>query len=119
MIPIADVLIYGAPELSADLFHAVPPAIGDPFLYLENDGRRVATVIACSTRDKVTAHGVEVLDPCDARPRRAARRRAGRLAIEAELCAARVPRAGHHRGARAARVPAVRRRPPARGAASS
>ena len=41
--PIA-VLIYGAPEISATLFHEIPAGIGDPFLYLENDGRRAATV---------------------------------------------------------------------------
>src|SRR5262249_44129922 len=38
------VLIYRAPELSATLFHQIPAGIGDPFLYLERDGRRAATV---------------------------------------------------------------------------
>ena len=38
----ADVLIYGAPEASPDLFHAIPVGIGDPFLYAEVDGRRIA-----------------------------------------------------------------------------
>jgi Xaa-Pro aminopeptidase len=57
-----NVLIYGAPETSADLFHAVPLAIGDPFLYLENDGRRVATVSVLEA-DKVSALGIEVIDP--------------------------------------------------------
>ena len=36
-----DVLIYGDTERSASLRHEVPLAIGDPFLYVEADGRRV------------------------------------------------------------------------------
>jgi Xaa-Pro aminopeptidase len=35
-----NVLIWGASELSPELRHEVPVAIGDPFLYLETDGRR-------------------------------------------------------------------------------
>jgi Xaa-Pro aminopeptidase len=35
-----NVLIYGDTETSPDLRHQVPVAIGDPFLYLEADGRR-------------------------------------------------------------------------------
>src|SRR4051794_33098099 len=38
------VLIYADPYRSMDLFHAVPAAIIDPFLYLEADGRRVAVL---------------------------------------------------------------------------
>jgi Xaa-Pro aminopeptidase len=55
-------MIYAAPETSATLFHEIPAGIGDPFLYLEHDGRRVAAI---STLDavNVTPHGVEVLDP--------------------------------------------------------
>ena len=33
-----DVLIYGAPGDSPDLFHAIPTPIIDPFLYIEDDG---------------------------------------------------------------------------------
>ena len=55
-------LLHGAPELSADLFHAIPEGIGDPFLYVEAGGRRAATVSVLDA-DKVRAHGVEVLDP--------------------------------------------------------
>ena len=33
-----------APELSADLFHAIPAGIIDPFLYVENGEQRAATV---------------------------------------------------------------------------
>ncbi len=56
------VLIFGAPDTSADLFHEVPLGIGDPFLYLENDGRRAATVSVLEA-DKVSALGLEVIDP--------------------------------------------------------
>ena len=56
------VLIYGAPELSADLFHAVPVGIIDPFLYLENGARKAATVSVLDAI-KVRELGVEVLDP--------------------------------------------------------
>jgi Xaa-Pro aminopeptidase len=56
------VLIYGAPELNADLFHAVGVSIIDPFLYLENDGRKAATVSVLDA-NKVREMGIEVLDP--------------------------------------------------------
>ena len=56
------VLIHGAPDTSADLFHEVPLGIGDPFLYLEADGRRAATVSVLEA-DKVSALGLEVIDP--------------------------------------------------------
>src|SRR5919112_4219412 len=56
-----DVLIYGAPNGAPDLFHAIPAGIVDPFLYVERDGRRVATVSVLDA-DKVSALGIEVLD---------------------------------------------------------
>ena len=56
------VLIYGAPEASADLYYAVPAGIIDPFLYVEADGHRAATVSVLDA-DKVRALGVEILDP--------------------------------------------------------
>jgi Xaa-Pro aminopeptidase len=58
----ADVLIYGAPEASPDLFHAIPVGIGDPFLYAEVAGRRIATPSVLDA-DKVAALGIEILDP--------------------------------------------------------
>ena len=58
------VLIYGAPGDSPDLFHAIPTPIIDPFLYLEDGDRRGATVTVLDA-DKVTPHGVEVIDPYD------------------------------------------------------
>jgi Xaa-Pro aminopeptidase len=54
-------LLFGAPGASADLFHAIPVGIIDPFLYVERDGRRVATVSVLDA-DKVSALGIEVLD---------------------------------------------------------
>ncbi len=42
------------PGGSADLFHAVPLGIIDPFLYFELDGRRVA-VISVLERDRIQA----------------------------------------------------------------
>src|SRR5688500_6755538 len=55
-------LIYGAPELSADLFHVIPARIIDPFLYLEAGDRRAATVSVLDA-DKVRNLGIEILDP--------------------------------------------------------
>ena len=57
-----DLLIYGAPDTSPDLFHAIPVAIVDAFLYAEADGRRVATVNVLDA-DQVSALGIEVIDP--------------------------------------------------------
>jgi Xaa-Pro aminopeptidase len=56
------ILIHGAPAALPDLFHVIPAPIGDPFLYLEADGRRAAAV---GTLDAgpVAALGIEVLDP--------------------------------------------------------
>jgi Xaa-Pro aminopeptidase len=56
------VLIYGAPDLSADLFHAVPVSIIDPFLYLEAGDKRAATVSVLDAA-KVRDLGIEILDP--------------------------------------------------------
>jgi len=55
------VLIYGAPDTSPDLFHAIPVGIIDPFLYAEARGRRVATVSVLDA-DKVRALGIDVID---------------------------------------------------------
>jgi Xaa-Pro aminopeptidase len=57
----SDVLIYGSPATSPDLFHAIPVGVVDPFLYVERNGRRVATVSVLDA-DKVSAFGIEVLD---------------------------------------------------------
>jgi Xaa-Pro aminopeptidase len=57
-------LIYGAPESSPDLFHAIPTGIIDPFLYVETNGRRGATVTVLDAH-KVEPYGIEILDPYD------------------------------------------------------
>ena len=56
-----DLLIYGAPDTSPDLFHAIPVGIIDPFLYAETGDRRVATVSVLDA-DKVRALGIDVID---------------------------------------------------------
>jgi Xaa-Pro aminopeptidase len=56
-----DLLIYGAPDSSPDLFHAIPAGIIDPFLYAEVNGRRAATVSVLDA-DKVRALGIDVID---------------------------------------------------------
>jgi len=56
-------LLHAATDSSADLFHAIPYGILDPFLYAElGDGRRVA-VIGALDGDKVRAAEVETIDP--------------------------------------------------------
>jgi Xaa-Pro aminopeptidase len=55
-------LIYGAPDASPDLFHAIPEGIIDPFLYVEENGRRAATVSVLDA-DKVSSKGIDILDP--------------------------------------------------------
>jgi Xaa-Pro aminopeptidase len=57
----SDLLLYGAPDTSPDMFHAIPVGIIDPFLYAEAGGRRVATVSVLDA-DKVRALGIEVID---------------------------------------------------------
>src|SRR5919206_381592 len=55
------ILLYGSPAQEFDLFHAVPAPIGDPFLYVESDGRRVALVTVLDA-DIARAAGVDVLE---------------------------------------------------------
>ena len=52
------------PATSADLFHAIPLDILDPFLYLEAGDRKVA-VIGVLERDRIEALGlgIEIIDP--------------------------------------------------------
>ena len=59
--PIA-VLIHGAPAALPDLFHVIPAAIGDPFLYLEAAAAAPPPVGALDA-GPVEALGIEVLDP--------------------------------------------------------
>jgi Xaa-Pro aminopeptidase len=55
------ILIYGAPGESPDLFHVIPEGIIDPFLYLESNGRRAATVTILD-KHKVEPYGIEIID---------------------------------------------------------
>jgi Xaa-Pro aminopeptidase len=57
-------LLRAAPSASADLFHAIPLDILDPFLYAEVDDRRFA-VNTVLERDRIEALGlgIEVIDP--------------------------------------------------------
>jgi Xaa-Pro aminopeptidase len=63
----------------------VPVGIGDPFLYLENDGRRAATVSVLDA-PKVAALGVEIIDPITLGQDDLIAAGLDRLAVEAESC---------------------------------
>jgi Xaa-Pro aminopeptidase len=63
----------------------VPVGIGDPFLYLENDGRRAATVSVLDA-PKVAALGVELINPITLGQDDLIASGLDRLAIEAEIC---------------------------------
>jgi Xaa-Pro aminopeptidase len=78
----------------------VPLGIGDPFLYLEHDGRRVATVSVLEA-DKVSALGIEVLDPAQLGQDELIAAGKSRIEIDGELCV----RACRELGITAADVP--------------
>ena len=101
--------MYAAPDPSTDLFHAIPPAIIDPFLYVEADGRRVALIGVLDATDKVArardrdprpgALGADELlsDGVDAPRRRASRSRCARcreLGIEPRVVPPGLPARG-------------------------
>src|SRR3954453_11943527 len=67
------------------MFHAVPLGIGDPFLYLEDGERRVATVSVLEA-DKVSALGIEVIDPATLGSDELIATGMDRQAIEADIC---------------------------------
>jgi Xaa-Pro aminopeptidase len=58
---VSAILLYGTTE-SADVFHALPVHVLDPFPYLESGERRLA-VLPRSDAEKLEALGVEVVDP--------------------------------------------------------
>jgi Xaa-Pro aminopeptidase len=62
----------------------VPAGIGDPFLYLEHDGRRAATVSVLDAA-KVSKHGIEIIDPSTLGSDDLLASGLDRLAIEAEI----------------------------------
>ena len=68
----------------------------------------------CSTRDKVTAHGIEIFDPATLGIDELIAAGYDRLAIEAEISLRAAQPLGIAAGRRPARLPALPRRPPAR-----
>ena len=86
-------LLRAAPGASADLFHAVPLDIIDPFLYVEVDDRRFA-VNSVLERDRIKALGARHRGarPVRARAGRAARRGRRLPRGRARVRPARVPR---------------------------
>jgi Xaa-Pro aminopeptidase len=78
-------LIYGSPEGSPDMFHAIPTGILDPFLYIESDGRRGATVSMLDSH-KVSPHGIEIIDPYDLGADELLDSGISRHEVELELC---------------------------------
>ena len=77
-------LLHADTERSADLFHAIPFAIVDPFLYAEFDDRRLA-VIGVLDADKVRDAGVEVVDPSTLGWDELVERASSRLEVDVEL----------------------------------
>ena len=78
----------------------MPAGIGDPFLYLENDGRRAATVSVLDAA-KVSKHGIEILDPSSLGGDELVAAGLDRLGIDAEIAL----RAAAELGITAALVP--------------
>jgi hypothetical protein len=51
-----NLMMYGSPNASADLFHAAPEGIIDPIFYAEVEGERAA-VVSVLDADRVRAKG--------------------------------------------------------------
>src|SRR5262245_37275193 len=66
------------------MFHAIPTGIIDPFLYVESDGRRGATVTVLDAH-KVEPYGIEILDPYDLGADELFSRGISRYEVELEL----------------------------------
>ncbi len=95
-----NVLMYGAPETTPDLFHSIPQGIVDAFLYVEFDGRRAAAVDPLNAPRVVDA-GIEVIDHADLGAPEILRSGVSRREFEAEIAL----RACQRLGLRAAVVP--------------
>jgi Xaa-Pro aminopeptidase len=80
-----NLLIYGSPDGSPDLFHAIPTGIIDPFLFIEADGRRAATVSVLDSH-KVSPYGVEIIDPYELGADELLDSGISRHEVELELC---------------------------------
>ena len=61
-----DVVIYGSTDRSPELRHEVPLLIGDPFLYIEKDGKQTVVIGAMEMpRIEAVAPHLELLPPED------------------------------------------------------
>jgi Xaa-Pro aminopeptidase len=80
-----NVLIYGSPDGSPDMFHMIPSLIIDPFLYIEADGRRGATVTVLDEH-KVSPYGIEIIDPYELGADELLDSGMSRHDVEMELC---------------------------------
>jgi Xaa-Pro aminopeptidase len=78
-------LIYGSPDVSPDLFHEIPTPIIDPFLYLESNGTRAATVTMLDEH-KVSPYGIEIVDPYELGIDELLDSGVSRHEVEMELC---------------------------------
>jgi Xaa-Pro aminopeptidase len=97
-----NVLIWGETESSPELRHEVPVDIGDPFLYLETDGRRVVVTNALEEfRIARAAPDLERLLIDELGRDELVAEGRSQIEIEEELCV----RAAEHVGIRAATVP--------------
>jgi Xaa-Pro aminopeptidase len=88
-------LIFADSERSADLFHAVPRAIIDPFLYVESGNRRVA-VISHIDHELVREAdpAIEVIDPLELGRRALLESGLDRTAADVEIAARAAARLG-------------------------
>jgi Xaa-Pro aminopeptidase len=93
-------LMYGSPDGSPDLFHTIPTPIIDPFLYIESNGRRGATVTMLDAH-KLSPYGVEPIDPYDLGVDELFASGISREQVDLELCL----RACERFGVRSATVP--------------
>ena len=80
-----NILIYGSPDGSPDMFHAIPSLIIDPFLYIEANGRRGATVTVLDEH-KVSPYGIEIIDPYELGADELLDSGMSRHDVEMELC---------------------------------
>jgi Xaa-Pro aminopeptidase len=80
-----NVLIYGSPDGSPDMFHTIPSLIIDPFLYIEANGRRGATVTLLDEH-KVSPYGIEIIDPYELGADELLDSGMSRHDVEMELC---------------------------------
>ena len=110
-----NILIYGDTLTSPALRHEVPISIGDPFLYLESDGRRAVLTNALED-ERIARDAPEIERLLEDHLGRDELIGSGlsRGEIEREVCVRAVDRLGITRGRGSSRVPDRARRPSAR-----